>query len=122
MIHDLPRGSRFTTYVEWKKKRSPEGEEQAEANPDEVERWEMRQWSSLERELLAGQLNTLNDLLRFTPSWKKTPPEVPVVGPKSWWPESQIKTDEKARAVKKNSTEGASIEDALKVFGWVPTQ
>lgn len=120
MVHELPRDSRYVVLVNWRRKQGLiEDDESAEPDNERAERWEMRQWARLDRELAAGQLNTLNDLLRYVPSWKKTPPAANVVGPQEWWPEEQLKElDKKLRKdTTKRTAEGPSIEDVLAIFG-----
>jgi hypothetical protein len=103
MVKDLPEGSRLTarTYG----KRPP-------IEPNSEIDWylERREWGSTDRMLAAAQVNLLGDLLRFVPMWEKGKgPKPAPVGPPEW---RGIKpeTEEKKRE--------ASIEDAMRVFGW----
>lgn len=124
MIRDLPRDARYPVLLAWQKKKNAKTEEPEggpEYDEEAMERWEMRQWSSLERELLAGQLNTLNNLLRFVPEWKKRPPESPVVGPVEWWPEEQLRNRNKKLQKKKkeaHGTGGPSVGEVMAAFGY----
>ncbi|MDS2171608.1 hypothetical protein Q7C18_02750 [Nesterenkonia sp. CL21] len=120
MVKDLPRQSRYVVLLDWRRKngKAPESdEEESEERKAQTERWEMRQWATLDRELAAGQLNTLNDLLRFVPSWKKTPPEQDVVGPPAWR-EAQERKQQTPAQTRKQAGESPSVADAMAVFGW----
>lgn len=121
MIRDLPRGSRFAALATLRRRKGLiEVPEAMEPDDDAMELMDLRQWGSLERELAAGQLNVLNELLRFGPSWKKTPQQSAVVGPRDWWPEDQRKKhDEKlGKQNTKSDAKNLSVGSVMSALGW----
>lgn len=107
MLRDLPPGSRLQALT-YGQRETPE--------PGSDIDWylERRQWSDPDRQLMAAQLNTLSNLLRFVPQWKEgKAPEIDVVGPPEWRGITE-QSDEKKKGQ-------ATVEDVMAVFGWVST-
>lgn len=104
MVRDLPRHSRLAARTE--------GQGEAiEPDPETVAYMDRREWNRTDYLLNAAQVNLLGDLLRFVPQWKEgKAPEPTMVGP-IHWREKNATTGTKER-------KPASIEDAMRVFGW----
>lgn len=126
MVKDLPRDSRYVVLLRWRQ--AQEGEEvddgddaTSEERLEQEERAEIRAWSDLSYELQALQVNLLQDLLRFVPSWKKTPEETERIGPPHW------KKGEKAKGKKPEKPAAnalgaerkpATVLDAMRAMGY----
>lgn len=122
MIRDLPSHSRLAArrslqIDSGEKDDLPEFEGLDEA----LQYAEARRWNRQDQELMALQLNALWRLYEAVPSWeKKKRPEMPTVGPKSWWPDKQKAEHEKALK-KKKSKDGdteVSVMDVMASFGF----
>lgn len=126
LIRDLPRGSRYVTLIRWRQENgeAAEDEDEDEEQPSEErraqeERMEMRNWSSLDYELQAIQVNLLQDLLRFIPQWKKTPDAPETVGPPHWKRKQKQKTQD-ANPGPRTESRPATVLDAMKAMGYDP--
>lgn len=104
MLRDLPAGSRLQART-YGQREAQDGQGQAQVDWY----WERRRWGTPERELLAAILNRLGDVVKYTPQWQKgKSPDFPIVGPPEWRGEGP-ETEKRP----------ASIEDAMRVFGWL---
>lgn len=126
MIRDLPQGSRYVALLTWQERRGErEDPEPSEERKALEEQHEIRQWSSTDTQLQAATVNVLQNILRYTPQWKKTPPESEVIGP-SWWKEKDAKPkrrflQEEPHGAKGQATEPAkqaSVLDAMRAMGF----
>lgn len=91
---------------------------------DEALRYaEARRWNQHDQELGALTVNALWRLYESVPNWEKNKgPEMPTIGPKSWWPDKQKAEHQKKLREETGKSEpraeGTSVLDVMAKFGY----
>lgn len=118
MIRDLPAHSRLAV------RRSLEVDSGEKADLPEFEgldealRYaEARRWNKPDQELGALTVNALYRLYEAVPQWKNDKrPEMPTMGPQSWWPEKQKAEHRKKLKQETNNSSGGNTPSVMEVM------